>query len=316
MDKKNNKYSLDIIVPCFNEEGNIEKLISEIENLNLENYRLIFVNDGSSDHSLEVIKSLSSSKRYIKYISFSKNFGHQAALRAGIKYSNANALITMDADLQHPPELIPRMIKKWQEGNQVVYTKRDDNKSSAGRFKKITSKLFYYILNKLSGLDMSFGMADYRLLDKSVVKVINEIPEKQLFFRGFIAWCGFNQYEVEYIPNRRFSGKSGYTFKKMVSLAIQGITSFSIRPLKVSTILGFISALIGVIYGVYALIQFLLDNNVAGWTSVTITVLIMGGVQLIILGIIGEYIGSLFIETKSRPDYIIMEENINGQNTR
>lgn len=303
------------VIPCHNEEGNIVKLASELNSLNLKNisFRYIFVNDGSTDHTLDILKQISKKDDRVDYISFSRNFGHQSALRAGISAidENIDAVITMDADLQHPPKLLPKMIEKWQEGNQIVYTKRVDNPKDTDYFKRYTSKLFYKLLNSLSGLNIELGAADFRLLDKSVVKVINSMPEKQLFFRGFVAWCGFNQQALPYKPDARFSGKSSYNFRKMLSLAMQGITSFSIKPLRVATFLGFGSALIGVLYGVYVLFEFLFtDNTVEGWTSVVIAVLTIGGIQLIILGIIGEYTGRMFIETKQRPDYIIMEDNL------
>lgn len=304
------KFSLDIVVPCYNEEGNIKKLIDEIKRYKLDDYRIIFINDGSYDDTLGLLKKISRLDKRIKYVSFSRNFGHQAALRAGLAVASADVVITMDADLQHPPKLIPKMIAYWQEGYQIVYTQREDKNGTTSFVKKNTSQMFYKLMNGLSGLNISLGAADYRLLDHNVVRVINEMPEKQLFFRGFIAWCGFRQYAISYLPDRRFAGKSSYTLKKMIALAFQGITSFSVKPLRLAVVIGFSTALIGVFYGAYALWQFIANNTIAGWTSVTVVVLILGGVQLIILGIMGEYIGRLFMETKSRPDYIVMEENL------
>jgi glycosyltransferase involved in cell wall biosynthesis len=304
--------NITVVVPCHNEVGNITKLIKETDKY-IEKPCYIFIDDGSTDDTLNLLKNLSITNKRVKYISFSRNFGHQAALRAGLSTidDRVDAVVTMDADLQHPPKLLPEMIKHWNEGNQIVYTKREDNAQNTNIFKRKTSQLFYKIMNSLSGLNMELGAADFRLLDKSVVRVINSMPEKQLFFRGFVAWCGFNQYSLPYKPGVRFSGKSSYNLKKMLSLAIQGITSFSIKPLRIATLFGFASALFGVLYGMYVLFEYLFtDNTVEGWASVVIAVLTIGGIQLIILGIMGEYIGRMFIETKQRPDYIIMEENL------
>jgi glycosyltransferase involved in cell wall biosynthesis len=247
----------------------------------------------------------------VHYISFSKNFGHQAALRAGLDYADGDAVISMDVDMQHPPKLLPKLINKWLEGYDIVYTVRDDSKADTSGIKKLTSKGFYKFMNWISGLSIEEGAADFRLIDKRVVNVIRQLSESQLFIRGFVGWCGFKQTSIKYIPNKRYAGKSKYSFNKMMQLALQGITSFSIKPLRLSLILGVIFAFLGGIYGAYIAIQYFAGNNlIAGWSSVIITVLIMGGIQLCILGIVGEYLGRLFLQAKQRPNYIVKEDDI------
>ena len=199
----------------------------------------------------------------------------------------------------------------WKEGYDIVYTRRDDSKVKTTWFKKTTSKMFYKVLNSLSELDIEEGAADFRLLDRKVVNVINDVPESNLFLRGFINWAGFKVFAVDYVPAERFSGVSKYSFKKMFALASLGITQFSVKPLRIANGLGAFSALAGIAYGIYVIIQRLaFDNTVSGWASVTICVLVLGGVQLIILGIIGEYLGRTFMQTKSRPEYIVREQTV------
>lgn len=307
---------ITIVTPCFNEEGNVYKFTETVSgvlnSLKKYDYEILLVDDGSTDSTLEKIKELAANNKRIKYVSFSRNFGHMAALRAGLDSAKGDAVISMDGDLQHPPSLLPELINKWESGYDIVYTLRKDDETDRSFFVKTASRWFYRMLNWLSGIDIKEGAADFRLLDKRVVKEVQNLHEPQLFIRGFIPWCGYKQYAINYTPAKRFSGKSKYNFKRLTQLATQGITSFSIKPLQLSLILGFISAILGGIYGIFVLIDyFVRHNSVAGWTSVVIIILIMGGVQLSVLGIIGEYLGRLFIQNKQRPDYLIREENIN-----
>lgn len=308
----NKEIKISVIVPIMNEEGNIEMLIKKI-NKALENYlnwEAIFVDDGSKDKTLDVIKDYALSRDKIKYISFSRNFGHQNALRAGFDFADGDCAICMDGDMQHPPELIPEMIKKWQEGYDIVYTIRlDDPKTSF--LKRKTANIFYGLMNKFSDIKIDQGAADFRLVDRKVVEVIKTIREENLFMRGMISWLGFKQYGIKYNPEERHWGKTKYTFKKMVKFAIAGITSFSIKPLHISTILGYIIALASFAYALYAIgVKLFTNNTVSGWTSVLVAVLFIGGMQLIAVGILGEYIGKLFMESKKRPSYIIKEKNL------
>lgn len=304
---------ISIIIPTFNEEGNVEVLYQEIKRyLAKDKLEIIFINDGSTDSSLSVIKLMAAKYDGVKFLSFSRNFGHQAALRAGLVYAKGDAVISMDADLQHPPKLLPKLIAEWKNGYDIVYTKRNNNKAEkVGIFKKASSMIFYKIMNRLSGLTIDPGAADFRLLDRKIVDVINNFPEPNLFLRGLVNWIGFKSIAIDYTPAKRFTGKSKYSFKKMFSLALNGITQFSIKPLRASIIVGFFIAGIGAIYGIYALIGYFVGNNVAsGWTSLTIVILMTSGIQLILLGVVGEYVGKTFIQTKRRPDYIVADTNI------
>jgi len=272
------------------------------------------VNDGSNDDTLEEIEELRKKNSNIDFISFSRNFGHQQAIKAGIDHANADAVITMDADLQHPPELIPEFIKFWEEGFDVVNSKNcySENQSL---LKKITSKSFYSILNLLSYVKIESGTADFRLIDKKVLEQLRKLNEQNLFIRGVIPWIGFKQYTLQYFPDERKFGKTKYTVKKMFSLAITGITSFSIKPLRISIFFGLIFSVIAIAYMLYALyIGLFTDKAIAGWTSVIVSVLFIGGLQLLMLGIIGEYLGKLFLENKKRPNYIIDQMKISNEN--
>ncbi len=306
------KELISIVIPTFNEEGNIVKIYTELEKELKEIYpfELIFVNDGSTDKSLEVILNLAKKDSRVKYIDFSRNFGHQAALRAGLKKASGACTISLDADLQHPPKLIPEMLKKWKEGYQVVYTIRDDTNSQTSYFKKITSLYFYRLINKLSDTEIEQGAADFRLLDSKVLNDINSFQEKDIFFRGLSSWVGYRQFKINYTPNPRLWGETKYSFKRMILFAITGITSFSTRPLTFSIIIGVVISAFTFIYALYALyIKIFTDEAISGWSSLIVSVLFIGGVQMIILGIIGQYIGKIFLEVKGRPDYLIKDES-------
>ncbi len=309
---RKNDFKISIVIPVLNEELNIAELFSKLKPF-LEtyfNYEVIFVDDGSTDNTLKIINDLRNKNDKVKYLSFSRNFGHQNALRAGMRYTTGGCVISMDADMQHPPELIPKMIKKWQEGYEIVYTvRKDSNKNSF--FKKKTSDIFYGILSRLSDVRVPKGAADFRLLDRSVVDIISQLKENTLFLRGMIAWLGFKQYAIEYNPGERFAGETKYSIRKMVSLALNGITSFSIRPLRLATYLGFTIASLSFLYAAYAVyLKIFTDKVISGWTSVLVSVLFLSGIQLITFGIMGEYIGKLFIESKGRPSYIIKEKKL------
>jgi dolichol-phosphate mannosyltransferase len=268
------------------------------------------VNDGSNDETLEEIKELRKKNSNIDYISFSRNFGHQQAIKAGIDHANADAVITMDADLQHPPELIPEFIEFWENGYDIINSKHC-NSEKQSYLKKITSKSFYTLLNLLSYVKIESGTADFRLIDKKVLKQLRRLNEQNLFIRGIIPWIGFKQYTLKYSPGERKFGKTKYTVRKMCSLAINGITSFSIKPLRISIFFGLVLSIIAIIYMMYALyIGLFTDKAIKGWTSVIVSVLFIGGLQLLMLGIIGEYLGKLFLENKKRPNYIIEQIKI------
>ena len=307
-------FKLSIVIPTYNEEGNIALLYDQLKEVlneeGIEQFELIFVNDGSSDKSLSVIKGLSDRDTRVKFISFSRNFGHQHALKAGLDHAVGDAVISMDADLQHPPALIPEMLKKWKEGAQVVYTIRAQE-DGISWFKKQTSSGFYWLINKLSEHPIIDGAADFRLLDKKVVAEIRRYSEKELFFRGMISGIGFKQSSIHFKPNKRHSGQTKYSFNKMAAFAIAGITSSSAKPLYFSIYLGAFMAFLAFLYGIYAICIALFTNDaITGWTSIVASIVFIGGIQLFVMGIIGVYLGKVFKESKNRPHYIIDETNV------
>ena len=306
-------FKVSIVIPCFNEENNLEALVSKLLSIaeKFPDYEILFIDDGSTDDSLSIIEKLCKTNDKIKFVSFSRNFGHQNALKAGLDRASGDCVVTMDADLQHPPSLIEAMVEKWQEGYQVVYTIR--KASDAESFlKNMTSSMFYKLINALSEIDLPAGAADFRLIDKKPLQVLKNMQETTLFLRGLVSWIGFSQYSIEYTPSQRLSGKSKYTLKKMLSLAIEGITSFSIKPLRCATCLGLFLSFSSFIYGLYVLyVRLATGDAVDGWTSIIICILMIGGINLIMLGLIGEYVGKVFIESKKRPCYIVSKTNIN-----
>lgn len=310
-----NSLEISVVIPAYNEEGNIHVVINRVSEVlqSLGSYQIIFVNDGSSDNTLEELKKAAEADSRIHYISFSKNFGHQAALKAGIDYAQGKCIISMDADLQHPPALIPEMIKYWKEGYDVVYTQRTEDKGLSF-FKKLTSKYFYFLLRKMSDVPIEEGTADFRLLDRKVAEIIRQTNDPFLFIRGLVPWMGFKQKKIVYQPDERFSGTTKYTFKKMAAFAINGITGFSIKPLRFATFIGIVISLFAFVYGIYAIaIYFMNAKVISGWASLLTSVLFIGGIQLIILGIIGEYIGKIYIQLKNRPFYIVKESSIENK---
>ena len=270
------------------------------------NYEIIIINDGSKDKTLEIIEKIASQDKHIKIISFSRNFGHQAAVTAGLKYATGDAIVIIDADLQDPPELIPQMIQLWEQGNEIIYAKRK-KRNGESPFKLLSAKMFYQILNALSDVEIPKDTGDFRLVDRKVVDTINQMPEHNKFLRGLFSWVGYKQIPFEYERQERFAGETKYPLKKMLKLASDGIISFSTKPLKMLGGLGIISIIISICILIYALISyaFKLNDLSAGWTSIMVTVTFFAGVQLVSLWIMSEYIGRIYDETKQRPQYII-----------
>jgi len=302
---------VSVVVPLLNEEGNIGVLTERVLAVarRYSDYELLFVDDGSIDNTLKIIKEIRKVNNKIHYISFSRNFGHQNALRAGLDYATGDCVISMDGDLQHPPELIPKMIQKWQEGYDIVYTIRKED-MKLPLIKRKAANIFYKIMNRFSDIKIDGGAADFRLLDRNVVEIIKSIKENALFMRGMISWLGFRHCGIEYVSGKRNWGETKYTFKKMMNFAIEGITSFSIKPLRISMIFGYIIAILAFLYGIYAIaIKLFTNQTVSGWTSLLVGFLFIGGIQMIMIGILGEYIGRLFIESKKRPNYIIRDKS-------
>lgn len=311
------KIDLTIIVPIYNEEKNIEIIFSRIFNvcnsLNLS-WEIIFINDGSKDNSLHLIKKLSSGYQNVKYMSFSRNFGHQVAVSAGLDKSVGEKVVIIDADLQDPPELIAPMYLKMIEGYEVVYAKRIKRKGD-GFLKKVTAKLFYKLLDRITNISIPVDTGDFRIIDKKIVEVLRQMPEPNKFLRGQISWIGYRQTFIEYEREKRNEGNTGYTYRKMLKFALDGITSFSESPLKFASITGLIvstTAFFVIIYTLYS--RLILNNYVAGWASIMISVLFLGGIQLLSIGIIGEYISRIISNVRQRPLYIVDDTNINAQN--
>jgi dolichol-phosphate mannosyltransferase len=307
-----NTFLVSIVIPVYNESGSIGRLIDMLEEeLSIyPNYEVIFVDDGCTDNTLELIKVQNNKNQSFNFISLSRNFGHQYALKAGLDYANGDCVISMDGDMQHPIKLVHEMINLWLKGYHVVYTIRKDDENISF-FKKNTASLFYSLINRISDVKIMKGTADFRLIDKKVLEIITSMNEAHLFLRGIVPWVGFQQIGLEYKANERFAGTSKYTLIKMIRFAATGITSFSIKPLQIATGLGFIISFLTFVYGIYATtISFITNTTVSGWTSLIVSVLFIGGVQLIFIGLIGEYIGKIFIQVKNRPNYIIKETTV------
>ena len=301
---------ISIIIPLYNEEQNIvplyNALIESLKGLN-ENWEIIFVDDGSLDRSFEEVRKLNAKEKRITGISLSRNFGHQIALMAGLHHASGKVIITMDADLQHPPETIPFLIKEYDKGFDIVNTRRIDNKDT-GFFKKMTSRYFYRMINKIADVNIPEGSSDFRLMSRRALDAFLQFGEKDRFTRGLVSWMGFNQTVIEYQCLPRFAGKSKYTLRRMLHFAADGITSFSSRPLKIASYTGLIIFLAGLAYALYAIIRHFSGQTIPGWTSLLVTVLFLGGIQLLSLGIIGEYLARIFNESKARPLYFIKDK--------
>ncbi len=301
---------LSAVVPVLNEEANIqalyEAIVRQMEALGGD-FEILFVDDGSTDGSVRRITELHGRDPRVKLISLSRNFGHQNALTAGIDHAGGDAVIMMDADLQHPPSLIPELIRRWQEGYEIVYTVRRDTQD-AGPLKRATAALFYRLFRTLTGIDLPANTADFRLLDRKVVGAFRQIRERTRFLRGLTGWAGYRSLAVPYDAPARQSGKSKYGARRMIQFAVDGLVSFSAAPLYAAIYAGLALALLGFVYLVYVLYaRFVSGNVVPGWTSLILLVSFIGGIQLILMGIIGAYVGKIYEETKQRPLYLIRE---------
>lgn len=301
---------ISIVIPVFNEERNLSSLSEQLK-LALDrtgsSYEIIFSDDGSTDKSFALIRELHQKDTRIKGFSLSRNFGHQIALLAGIKKAKGQIIITMDGDGQHPAEFIGPLIQKHREGFDIVNTRRIDS-GDTGWFKKISSGWFYALINRLSDIRIEPASADFRLMNRKAADAFLAIPENDRFTRGLISWMGFDQAVIEYKALPRSTGKTKYSFTKMMRFAINGITSFSARPLRFSLYLGILIAGFSVLYAIYALVQFTRGHVIPGWTSILVSVLFIGGSILINMGIMGEYIARIFTETKNRPLYFIKDQ--------
>ena len=304
---------ISVVIPMYCEEEVADicykRVVNNLKKLSDKySYEIIFINDGSKDSTLEILKKIASNDDNVKIISFSRNFGHQAAVTAGIRNVTGDAIIIMDADLQDPPELFEGMIEKWEDGYEVVYGKRKTREGES-IFKLLTARMFYNTLNKLSEIEIPKDTGDFRLVDRKVIDVIANLPEHNKFLRGLFSWVGFNQYAYEYNRVNRFAGKTKYPFKKMFKLATDGILSFSAKPLKIVGAIGFFSVIVSIIILIYSIVSYMfkLNSLTPGWTSIMCTMTFIGGIILISLWMIGEYIARIYEESLGRPEYIIDE---------
>ncbi len=308
---------ISVVIPMYYEEEVVnicyERIKSVVLNLQKYEYEIIFINDGSKDKTLELLEEIAKKDDNVKVISFSRNFGHQAAVSAGLKEVTGDVVAIMDADLQDPPELIPDMIKLWEDGNEVIYGKRKKRKGES-TFKLLSAKMFYNILNSLSDVEIPKDTGDFRLVDRKVVDTINSMPEHNKFLRGLFSWVGYKQYPFEYERQERAKGKTKYPFKKMFKLALDGLFGFSSKPLKMVGGLGLFSIVVSIIVLIYSVLSYVFkwNNLTTGWASIMVTITFFSGIILLSLWMIGEYIGRIYDESKKRPEYIVDKKiNIN-----
>lgn len=301
---------ISIVIPVYNEENNIETIAQQFSNIfEHENYELIFVNDGSNDNTWGTLDRVAERFKNVKALCFSRNFGHQNALFAGVEHSTGEVIVMMDGDLQHPPKLVPSLINKIREGYDIVNAIRDDEKDiNIGWFKKSTSKMFYNIINRVADISISAGGADFRAITREVADKFLEMKESNRFNRGLFAWLGFKQFDILFVPDKRLSGTSKYSIRKMIIFASDGLTSFSVFPLRIFFASGMVLILFGILYLGFTLYQFLMGTTISGWPSIVALLVIILGSNLFGLGLIGEYVGRIFIEVKRRPLYLISKK--------
>ncbi|HBC32622.1 MAG TPA: glycosyltransferase, partial [Clostridiales bacterium] len=302
---------VSLLIPAYNEEETIPLLYNElnkaVETISGYEFEIFFVNDGSSDNTLNILRNLQQIDSRVNYISFSRNFGKETAMAAGFDYVTGDAAVILDADLQDPPELIKEMIFHWEEGYDDVYAKRRSREGESW-FKKFTSAAFYKVLQKMTKIPIQEDTGDFRLLDRRAIESLKKLREKQRYTKGMFSWIGFNKKEILFDRKPRAAGKTKWNYLKLFNLALEGVTSFTTSPLRISTILGILVSIFSIIYMFIVLIKSLIwKDPVQGYPSMMVTILFLGGVQLVSLGIIGEYVGRIFNETKYRPLYIIDE---------
>lgn len=302
---------ISVICPCYNEEKNLEQFYKSLKKVLIEinkSYEILFINDGSSDESLNILKKLKLENSSIRIINLSRNFGKEAALTAGLDRALGEAIIPIDTDFQDPPYLITKFIQKWEEGYNVVLAKRID-RSSDTIFKSLSAKLFYKFHNKISDINVPEDVGDYRLISRKVLNAIKLLPENQRFMKGIFSWVGFKTTTIEYKRESRHAGKSTFNVWKLWNLALEAITSFSTVPLKVWTYIGFFISFLSLSYGLFIITRTLIFGiDVPGYASLIVVILFLGGIQLIGIGVLGEYIGRIYLESKNRPVYIIESE--------
>lgn len=302
---------LSVVVPMYNEEEVIEvtyrRLKDVLERLG-ETYEIVFVNDGSRDKTSAIVRRICAEDDTVKLVDFSRNFGHQIAVTAGMDHAAGRCVVLIDADLQDPPELIADMVARWREGYDVVYGQRVERKGESW-FKKVTAAMFYRLLRSMTSVNIPVDTGDFRLMDRKVCDALTDMRERSRFIRGMVSWAGFRQTAVEYVREERFAGETKYPLRKMIRLSLDAITSFSTKPLKIAGILGFILSAVGFVYMFFVLYQhFFTDSTAPGWTSLIAISLLFHGITLLLLGVLGEYIGRTYEEAKRRPLYLVSDK--------
>jgi glycosyltransferase involved in cell wall biosynthesis len=306
---------LSIVLPAYNEAANVAAMAARLTEIAapLGSFEIVFVDDGSSDGTLGEIKALARRTGAVRYVSFTRNFGHQAALRAGLCHARGRAVVLMDCDFQHPPELLPALMGEWHKGAKVVTTTRRDEPGSHGFWKRATSRLFYRVLNAIGDVHIEPGSADFLLLDRQVVDTVNRFTGPDMFLRGLVRWLGFPLVTMSYEVGLRQEGESKFTLGRMASLAAAGIVAHSLRPLRLAIYLAFGFVAIGFLLLVYSVVSFLwIAHTVAGWSSLMGTIAIIAAAQMLVLGIIGEYVGRSLRETRHWPAYVVAEASAGG----
>jgi len=299
---------ISIVLPAHNEAGNIAPMAAAIAQAMVGTpHEIVFVNDGSADATLAAIRAAAAQNPAVRYVSFTRNFGHQAALRAGLRHARGRAVILMDADFEHPVELIPQLIAAWREGAKIVATRRADG-ATVSASKRLTSRLYYKVLDTIGDVRIEPGSADFMLLDRVAVDVVNGLEDQDIFLRGLVRWLGFPLVTIPYQRGTRTRGESSFSVRRMVELALSGITAHSVRPLRFAIWLALAFALLSLLFILYAFVSFLfVQHTVAGWSSLVAVIAILGAAQLLVLGIIGDYVGRILRETRKRPSYIVAE---------
>ena len=301
--------SLSVIVPCYNEEAVLDelrgRLVAACEKA-ADRFEIVLVDDGSQDRTREILRRFQAEDDRFTVVLMSRNHGHQLALSAGLSVARGERLAVLDADLQDPPELLPDMLARMDEGFDVVYGTRRSRVGETA-FKLKTAHLFYRLLNRLVEIEIPFDTGDFRVMSRRVADILLAMPERHRFIRGMVSWVGFSQTAFPYDRDARFAGETKYPLKRMVLFALDALTSFSILPLRLATLLGFFSAALGFLYGIWILVAWLAGYTVAGWASIALLVLLLGGVQLVVVGILGEYVGRIYMEAKQRPLFVIEE---------
>ena len=300
---------LSVVVPVFNEEGNLPELhrrLAAVLPAVVDSWEIVFVDDGSRDRSWELIRGLAAADPHVRGVRFSRNFGHQMAFAAGLDHARGDAVVIMDADLQDPPELIPELVARWREGHEVVYAVRTRREGET-LFKKLTASVFYRLLRRITQVEIPVDTGDFRLMGRRALEAFRRLPERHRFTRGLVAWVGFSQVGVPYARAARKAGETNYPLRKMLRFAVDAITSFSHVPLQLATWLGFLTSLFAFAYIVVVVVLKFVGISWPGYTSLMAAILFLGGVQLVMIGLLGEYLGRVYDEVKGRPLYLVQD---------